>query len=297
MDEDFELHDVGTETLITTPRTSGGLPDDQMNIDQSHGGKGQKTCNNCGKTGHLANKCRSNGGNNNQNNNNGPRQNGRNNGGKNNVPRNQNDRGNNGNAQQHQKGRNGNKTWVDPASTNLDDQCYMHHNGKHTNSECTSEVNVWSPSHNNNGNGKNKKKTKNGNNNQNQNQNQNQNHQQDNPAQHENRHGNKRTKNDPISGANLNFCEFCNVVGHELSYCNAPKHVARNIIKCLQCGNLGHVHTECRHPAFCADCKSYGHSREVCRTLKPHGVILSTRSTGPADWVLPTSDAPSSTLR
>jgi hypothetical protein len=290
MDESFDLYDVDTEKLVRNKLMSGALQndDDEMTIDQQHGGKSQIKCNNCGRTGHKANKCRSSNSNQN-NNNNGQGQNGKknggrnnqNNGGNNNAPQNQNGRG--------KKGNNKNGGWVDPASTNPGDLCYMH--GGHRNNECTAQGNVWSPKNNTNGNGNNNKKTKNGNNNQNQNQSQNQ--QQQNRPQHENRHGNQRTNSEPISGEKYNYCEFCNVVGHTLRLCNAPKHVARHILTCLQCKHRGHTYTECRHPAYCADCKSLGHSRDECRTPKPARIWITASSSGPPDWVLPTSDAPS----
>ena len=283
MDGSFDLHDLETETLITTPLMSGALPNDQMIIDQPHGGKSQMTCHKCGQAGHKAKQCRSgqnnhsNMNNNNNKNNNGPRQNGRNKGG-------------NNNAQPRKNG--GNPNYVDPSSTNAGDRCYMHSKGKHTNLECTSEQNVWYGK----GHGKTKKKNKNGNNNQDQNQQQqSQNQQQNNRPKYENRHGNKRANSGPISGAEYNYCERCNIVGHKSVACLAPppEYLARGIITCLQCGNAGHPHTECRHPAFCADCKAFGHSREDCRTTKPDSVLLNTRPTGPADRVVPTVDAPS----
>ncbi|GAB7328261.1 hypothetical protein MBLNU13_g00272t1 [Cladosporium sp. NU13] len=252
------------------------------------------TCHYCGQTGHKAKNCRSgqnNGGKN--NNNNGQRQNSGKNGGKN--------KGGNNNAPQNQNGGNNNN--VDPAAPKPKGPCYLHGPG-HRNNECKVGANVWSPKHVSSGNSNNKKKTKNGNKTQSQNQqqqqqqqqqNQNQDQQQNDRPKHENRHGNKRTNNGPISGAEYNYCERCNIVGHKSIACLAPPpdSLARGIITCFQCGNTGHPHTECRHPAFCADCKTLGHSRENCRTAKPASVLLSTRLTGPADWIVPTVDVPS----
>lgn len=279
-DDEFDIDD-----LVKTPRMSGALPNpnDQMVIDQTQRGKGQMTCNNCGQTGHKAKHCQSgqnNGGNKNKNKNkNNDGQNGKNKSGNNNAPQNQ---------------HGGNNNNVDPASTKANGPCYLH-GGGHRNNECKAGANVWSPKHIPNGNGNNNKKTKNGNNNQNQKENQNQNQQQNNRPNHENRHGNKRTNSEAISGAEYNYCERCNIIGHKSVACLAPppESLARGIIRCLQCGNRGHPHTECRHPAFCADCKNLGHSRENCRTAKPASVVLNTRLTGPADWVVPTVDAPS----
>lgn len=200
-------------------------------------GGNQKTCNNCGKHGHLAKNCRS-------------AQN--NNGGKGNHQQNQNGRG-----PKNGKGRNNyndsKQNQVDPNQTKPHDFCYMHKGKTHKNFECNNPNNRWSASKANNGQqqqgpqivfpGSGPKSR--------------QQHAQQNdyPVFAVNRHA--------ISGADFNYCERCNEAGHTAVHCERPA-ISFSLLKCLRCGNEGHSHSECVHPAFCGNCQRLGHATVEC---------------------------------
>jgi cellular nucleic acid-binding protein len=85
-----------------------GKHNKSANSGKAQQAKTQKTCNNCGKVGHLAENCRS--------------------------------------AQKKNNG-NG-KTYTDPDTTKPDELCYVHAGKDHKNNVCSSDKNIWSPQNN-----------------------------------------------------------------------------------------------------------------------------------------------------
>lgn len=245
----------------------------------SQGGRSgnQRACHNCHQVGHIARNCPMNqSGNGNRNNRN-------NNGNGNNAQQNRNGRGGTQGGQNNN--RKGNQSFVDPATANPNDTCYMHPNGGHLNRECSNPRNRFSSrnagNQNQNGN------QNNGGHRQQQQQqwapagpNESQNgsqkkrgrnaraadmQQQDSQAApYLNRHSNIRNRQNPLPTENLDYCERCNSrnPGHTATYCPQSPPI-RTV--CVLCHHKGHSILDCKHPLACTNCRQTGHSRDTCR--------------------------------
>lgn len=225
------------------------FPGNDIKMTDAH--KNQKTCNNCKKPGHLAKDCRfaqnNNGGNGN------PQQNQNGRGSKNGKGHN-----NYNNSKQNSKS---DKQFVDPKTTEPNDSCYLHKGNSHMNFECKNKNNRWFQS----------------NNGQQQQPQQQQQQQQQGPRVVFPQQGPKPKQQAfqqngapvfaalryPISGADFNYCERCNETGHTAIHCGRPA-VNFSHMKCMRCGNEGHDHSVCVHPALCARCHRIGHAAADC---------------------------------
>jgi hypothetical protein len=235
------------------------------NNNNNNNNNNQQKCTFCGKPGHLANVCRS-------------KPNGNGNG-------NSNGNGNARNINMNNNNNNGPK--VNPENTKPDQQCYMHPNCKtpHTNAACGNPANKWSA-----------KNSANQNNQQNnqqqqqpqpqpfkqppQQQQQRQNKHQEQNFEHyqrtflQQRNAHLKERRLPIPGAEYNYCERCNTIGHQAAVCDEPAVRQFRVIVCAQCFNHGHTITECNHPAFCGKCRSVYHTKDACDQKQCPGIAL-----------------------
>jgi len=243
------------------PRRNGNNNRNQNNNNNNNNNyqnnnRNQMTCNICNRPGHVARDCRSN-------------PNGNVNG---NVNTNRNaNRGNAGNNANNNNfnNANGGRHRANPDNTKPNDQCYMHPRSSHSNAECTNPMNVWSTRNpakqNGQNNGQQQQQPQ-----QQQNQNRWQNRQQNQQSFEEHLRAVQQAhyvdlKNNfqAIPGADCNYCERCNKVGHLAASCSAPAVNDRaKGIACLQCWNHGHDASNCKHPAFCGNCRTL-----VCESL------------------------------
>jgi cellular nucleic acid-binding protein len=141
------------------------------------------------------------------------------------------------------------KTYTDPDSTKPDELCYIHAGSDHKNNVCTAKKNIWSPL---NITDSSKAQT-----------------------QKQKKQQNTQERTD------YKYCGRCNTCEHNLIDCNEAPFGSRKIVKCSFCKNLGHTHSECRHPNFCAQCRKTGHSTEACTVENPdfkNNCILARKS-------------------
>lgn len=200
--------------------------------------RGPITCHGCHQDGHKQSNCpqrQNNGGGNNRNDYNNQRAQGGRGGNANGNGNNQNNNG-----QRGQNGRGG---------QNNNNNAQRGQNGRGGN--------------NNAQRGQNGRRGQNNGNNRNQNQNQNQQR-----APQENRHGNPRRNYIAENNDRPEYCERCNKRDHTSVVCRAEAMGARCIMKCSLCKTLGHTHTVCRNPSYCANCWNFGHCKGECR--RPH---------------------------